>query len=713
MNDKKIFSFNLYKSVFLQIKVIGIIGIVLSVFISCTRIINEASSYKAYLKHTDTYGKIIVSGVSDNEYLVVIIPFIILTLGILIWHFQNTRSGSDFYHSLPYTRNALFLSRFLAATSWFFLIILSSLVSQLICYGFNSQWYVIDNKGIILMHISMFLYGFQALCAISLGCALTGNVLSNCITSGMIIFLPRFITSLAFELIDSATILRVNNVPGLLNNRYNLDVGIIFSDLGFNQDFDFTEIVTCKASYIYTIILSIIYLLLAMIVFNKRKSEYAGQGAISKPVRFVICVAIVTAINIVSFVTFINSEGGYQDVWEIVATILVTIFVLGLYEFVSSKRIAYIYKAIPGFIVGFVLTILISFGLDFIIDNINNYTPTLDNTKSVTLSVMCNNANAIETNYLISQTKSIEIKDEEVIDILSNAFEKSKEQAKKDNFDFASEERNIAVIVGFKGFVFDNKRIVWLNEDEINNLAARLESNAKYKKVYYDYPDIKKVSVNYDGPFELDYNKANEVYSIAVQELKSLDFKDCFYARLTNSYNDFNVDFSRNGKKYNVSIPLSQDYTPEAMSEMMNYRIDELNSNTELKDELIKKLEGISSDSSVDLFDYGAEFSLTNGKKYSIRFALHSYSCKDRASITAHEYSLSEQDKKEIIETAIKALKTGQSIEKINANDKFLCVYVSRIYDDDYYENYDAYYQDEDINEVSDYIYFINMKDKY
>ena len=128
MNNKRIFSFNLFKQTFSQLKSVGIIGIIGVLFISFTIVFDLVQERMKYsigqIRAEYEYSKAIVTGLDENGFLIVIIPLLVIAFSLIVWHFLNQRVSSDFYHSLPYTRLALYLSRFMAGVAWLFLILL-------------------------------------------------------------------------------------------------------------------------------------------------------------------------------------------------------------------------------------------------------------------------------------------------------------------------------------------------------------------------------------------------------------------------------------------------------------------------------------------------------------------------------------------------------------------------------------------------------------
>ena len=699
MNNKRIFSFNLFKQTFSQLKSVGIIGIIGVLFISFTIVfdlVQERMKYSLGQIHAEyEYSKAIVTGLDENGFLIVIIPLLVIAFSLIVWHFLNQRVSSDFYHSLPYTRLALYLSRFMAGVAWLFLILLLNMIIQLVSFLLYKDYLIVDYSGMLLMHLSLFIYGFQALCAFALACALTGNIISNVLTAGMIVFLPRFISTIVFSFINTQTILRVDEVPGLFNNIYNFDVAFVFRFVGINHLESFSDIISNPGTYIYGIILSFVYLLLGAYAFNKRKSEYAGKGAISRVLRFIIRAAIVVALNVYSIARFINEDHSIESFWEIVATFLITIVILGIYEFMSSKRVASIIKAIPSLIVGIVVTVGISLCINMTVKNINNYTPTTDNVKNVSISIIGNNYRCEATEYTGVITGKYKITDEEVIDTLIDAYKRTKKKAiKSDIRDFnITDDGYTAVEVQFNSSIIKNKRIVWLSNSDIEKIASKLSDYEDYQKAFDKYPDVNEASFEYDAVIDkLTSSEIKNVYQTAVEELNELDFKDVYMARVKGSSTNIRAYFSKNGKKYKVIIPITQEYTPKALALVMNYCNEDLYEQEEIRTGLADILETYVLNSDTNrLYD---EYNISDTSSYyDIYFTDYKFPAnEDMESEVLYLDDLEENDG-EFLKAIIDALRNGNEITNVDSDDEFIGLNITHmVYDSEY----EYYYCDEE-----------------
>ena len=122
MNNKRIFSVKLFWQSFLQLKVIGLVSSAIMVFFAAFPIIMSAISINRAVERAGEQAlSDYVSVVNPvGQAGILVLTFLILTpvLALYAWNFLNKRSTSDFYHSLSYRRENLYLTRLAAVVAW-------------------------------------------------------------------------------------------------------------------------------------------------------------------------------------------------------------------------------------------------------------------------------------------------------------------------------------------------------------------------------------------------------------------------------------------------------------------------------------------------------------------------------------------------------------------------------------------------------------------
>ena len=112
MNNKKVFSFHMFLQTLKQTRLAGFILMAVITLISVVPIISSLSYIKEYKQVNN------VGGISGNYFLVLVFIIVVPVISLIVWSFLNKRSSSDFYHSIPYTRLCIYLSKTAAILTW-------------------------------------------------------------------------------------------------------------------------------------------------------------------------------------------------------------------------------------------------------------------------------------------------------------------------------------------------------------------------------------------------------------------------------------------------------------------------------------------------------------------------------------------------------------------------------------------------------------------
>ena len=210
---------------------------------------------------------------------------------MIVWSFLNKRSSSDFYHSIPYTRLCIYLSKTAAILTWIAGILVVSYVSQAVLFMANRQYFNVDYATMFRMYLSificsLFMHGNYKCINIHYR-----NILSNICVTGLIMFLPRFIALMVTKLtvFHGETYMISNSGVGLLDSSNNMIVGWVFSVFDiYNGPSGIADMVLSLTSNLYTLVLALIYIALGALLFVKRKSETAGKAANGKVLPMII-----------------------------------------------------------------------------------------------------------------------------------------------------------------------------------------------------------------------------------------------------------------------------------------------------------------------------------------------------------------------------------------------------------------------------------------
>lgn len=735
LNNRNIFSVKLFWQSFLQLKIIGIISTAIMICITALPIImdgiyinnmikankNAVASGVAIANNSFDYTSI-VSPVSSASYLLIVIALITPILCLYAWFFLNKRSTSDFYHSLSYKRQNLFLSRFAAITAWQIIIMLSTYVTGFICYHIFSKYFIVDYSTTFHVYAAEFLCALLCSAAIALACSVTGNIFSNICLSGIIIFLPRFILILVNSTVSNiyAAASSTHFMP-LLDNSYNMLTGqflSIFEPAYFSSDY-LSNMLLSGVSNTYTLMLAIIYAVIACALFTIRKSETAGKPALSWKLQFAIRCVIGFTISI--FGTFVYVQMSKEDysygtspyMYTIIAFIIAAIVVI-VYELISSKKLHRVLNAVPSIIVAYVLAIICGFLLNAGINNMTSYRANADNIDYITLSVENRYYRSEYPDYFENVIKNIKINDKNTIKLIADIYNDNAEQL--DNFNeqlyyTRSSVNYVTYEVYFKDGILGRYRKVFLKESDVNKLASALTKNEDFCSEYKNLPSYEDANITFSDYISED--KTRDIYNIMLKEIKSMPFSD-WYQLVSQTSNHSGGDvsyvtavFSRNGTTYSASFYLSSlmpesvnayynaanktcaDNNPQTFNRMKNALTNIINDSNEASN--------VSSKAHTNTASNAASSALSNTSSnaaYSMYVSVYSLDSTEYSSLIYNNFN-----NKELAKAILKELENP--FEKNFDSTK--PVIEIRYYDDDNSGSYSYYVQPAGYEHMSDY----------
>lgn len=188
--------------------------------------------------------------------------------------YQFRRSASDLYHSLPLTRSDLYLSVTLATASWMgatILLNVLAMLGMLLVSGCPFVPAYIPMSILFYFVASMLVYA-----AAAIGCALSGTYVTALATTGIVLFLPRFIQFiLARGVVARVSIVGWLDLPVLLDPTTNIATGLIVMQAR-NVFYSF---IMQWPHILYSLLLAAAELALGLWLTRRRPSESAEHGA--------------------------------------------------------------------------------------------------------------------------------------------------------------------------------------------------------------------------------------------------------------------------------------------------------------------------------------------------------------------------------------------------------------------------------------------------
>ncbi len=557
MNNKKIFSFHMFLQTLKQTRLAGFIMMAVITLISVVPIVSSLSYVKEYNQVSN------VSGVAGNYYLALVFVLVVPVISFIIWSFLNKRSSSDFYHSIPYTRLCIYLSKTAAILTWIVGILAVSYASQAVLFIANKKYFNVDYATTFRMYLAMFICSVLCMAIINVAASITGNILSNICVTGLIMFLPRFILVMVTEMTvyHGETYMIRNSGVGFLDASNNMIIGMVFNVLGIsNGSSGVTDMVLSLTSNLYTLILALIYIVLGAVLFIKRKSETAGKAANGKVLPMIIRTLIGFTIAFAGvMIAYTNEE--YNETTAVVVLFIISALVVFVYECIVSKKMNVIKQCIPSILLGYVLAVVIGTGANSFGKYEAAYEPDDSKLSYVSIQPM-DTYYSSDNGYFSSISSKVKFTDDEILKYVSEKFVSYKEKCISTgvhNYVHNSRGSVTSYKVGFRQNGVTHYRKIELTANESQKLASLLKKDENFVKSYIDLPASDKVAITaLSGNMEESDGK--DIYETIVSEVKELGFEKWY--RIVNSDSEaflMSVQFSKAGVGYDMALPISKD----------------------------------------------------------------------------------------------------------------------------------------------------------
>lgn len=360
---KRFFSRNLFSEGMRQLKVLGIISVVISVLISFFIVFGMDVSAKEttmyHMKYNAQHAESLEVPVIEEIEAVACVPVMLaawmfVPLAVFcLFNFMNKRNSSDFYHGIVQKRETLCISFATAALVWTLIVMASSVLIAVVSttlfpyvrFG-KDFWPDLLDMSLAGMAISLFWIGI-----IVLSMSLSGNLITNLAVTAMILFFPKIL----YLVINAAVIENIDIYPyayqdGILSGKYNLVTGVINNMFGYYDSGDILP------SVIYTSVLGLILFALGCVAFCMRRSEAATQAAPTRKLQLIfrlIPAFVVTMVPCVYiFMMILGQEDPTEsDYFMILLFYVIAVVTYFLYEVITTKKWRNILKSAPGLLI--------------------------------------------------------------------------------------------------------------------------------------------------------------------------------------------------------------------------------------------------------------------------------------------------------------------------------------------------------------------------
>lgn len=332
MKESGLFSPRLFREGFRQLKIPGVLMTIFYSLIVVIEPMNRVSRYY-YFDSYGRYGPFHVDYESIFPVLDITALMIMPILVFSLFRFMMKRSTSDFYHSLPVSRVCLTVSFFASALAWLAIILLTQTVVGVQIHASNPELFVVDYSSIYIGILCKLAVGFLSGTSALLALSLTGTMMSGMVTAVLLSYVPMFVLMGMHEGVEVTRQIYDKKGwevdPSAFARAQNLsdNLGALYRDNLMGR-FGVPKYAT--RPIVFTFLVGMIVLLLAVLMMRFRKSEVAGKPAICQGVH--VTVRISGTLLILWFVS-----GDFGVAISLVAIILASVAYLS-YEILTTRR---------------------------------------------------------------------------------------------------------------------------------------------------------------------------------------------------------------------------------------------------------------------------------------------------------------------------------------------------------------------------------------
>lgn len=532
----RLFSFKLYKDGLRQLSLTGIILCVLTFMSMALPAFIELFEHARYrvIGHVE---------LDINNYSGLLIGlFLFMGIGSFVlpyvmFSFLNKRNASDFYDSLPNSKQCTFVSLALAAVTWIWATIILTMA------GFCVACNLLGIKAVLVPSLKltlMFMLGSLYIAAgTMIGITSTGTFFTGIITSCLVICFPRYlITFFQMLAIESGKIISMTTLPAIFNPQLNLFWNLPLSAL-FDMSVD-SLVVNRVLPYIFTFVLSVVYLAIATVIYIRRKSETAEKSAPNRFMQHIFRCALTFPVISIPCAA---AAFGEEDIDFAITLFIISALVYFVYEAITSKSFKSVLKSAPVFLILFAFTAFITFLGVSAGKNIRNYVP---KTSDISYVTVIND----DMRYTSIITNDVKITDEEAKEYIVNVLVENQKDINENGYvirftpgsDYAT-SLNVCFVMSNGRKV---ERIIYVLSNERAKIDAFKTESEDYSEAMSRVPSIKEIkSISFGSTYvDSDLSVTEEIE--AVLEAYSKDI----VKNINNKpdYGNYNIRLNINGE---------------------------------------------------------------------------------------------------------------------------------------------------------------------
>ncbi|MBE6903553.1 MAG: ABC transporter permease [Ruminococcaceae bacterium] len=515
---KTFFDYKLFRDAFNQLKLPGILFTVLATAISIlppfVSIMNYLDSAENVSAHTIDFAEL-------SPYLVFFMFLAPFVLSSNIFGFLNKRKASDFYHSIPNTRSSIFISFSSAVLSWLLIMIVCAVCASALFYTISpadtlSTFFIFGNI------LFFFVGSLLVFSATVLAMSITGTLLSNFILTGLVMFFPRFIIMLFSFVVNRLTLITTSSdLSFFTNSKVNIPFNTIYGFLFVDADsIIFFEL----PSLIYTFVVAVIYLAIACLLFNKRKSETAQKSAPNKTLQHIYRCLLTIPLSLAIPVTFLLEKNIDSSTFISACIIALGCLIIYFsYELICTKSFKALLAAAPVLLAIVMFDVIFAFSALLTQQNVLSFQPTAQEIKGVYLFNEDKNQLIKKPSYNQMLLQGLKIEDEQLNEIVSKSLKNTVQAVENDNLqDLYIDCISRKVTVQTKNNKKE-RRLIFFTAEDSKRLTDIISAQEKYQKAVSSLPTINsETNISFGGE-TLTKEQKNKLWELYSKEFNALD----------------------------------------------------------------------------------------------------------------------------------------------------------------------------------------------
>lgn len=492
MNLTSLFNFNYLKENIKKSK---------AIILLCILLLPIINSIIFLMNCSDSYNNFMPSIYEVSILNLIGLYFVPIILSITLFNFVYKRTSSDFVLSMPLNKKQIFLTNTIGGIVIIFLMqIVNLIIIYLISLIYSSV--IISYRmlfDIFIMYFISYLFVFTS-CNIAV--SVSSNKITTVVVTILILFLIPFISSfintngftynnssnakiqcindsckpLAYQCnnvtceIDKTNNLYKANITKIYNNNYTLPYGIIYSSL-----FDLDANLNIKTSLIKMSILTIIYILVGLILFIRKKFEVVGTSFRSEKAHILVRTLTTTPIICITYIIIkeMNFSSSSYELFSGIFLIVLIFAYLIIYDLITRKKITNFFKMTICIVVVALLVVISSTLFDD-----EEYNIKAEDVDMITFTDNSNNTiGSTKNQKIIDYTLSL-LMDTSISDEIYNTY-------------------HINAIVGRDNYSFN----IYATKENYNYISEILNNDKEFIKTSTKYKNINIFGIEYKDKY--------------------------------------------------------------------------------------------------------------------------------------------------------------------------------------------------------------------